>query len=252
MDKRMSLDELIDTIRNAVTLSCKLPWTLGNENVERIIKNDALRYFYREYKYANQVTYYYADIMSMYKNKSTDIKFLTLPDEIEAVRWVYMVNYNDMYNLGYLLPKNSISLGQTTQPYIAAINMGEFAESMAVMQNLQDAIATFQKNTTKFRFDPNSKRFEVQTSLTKNLMLEVWANIPEEYLFGDPYFLKYVTGKAMIEYSVHLSFNPLQLAGNSSINTDKIYEIGTKKVEEVLEYLKTQARNHSFLFNRTR
>jgi len=251
MEKRLTLNEIIDVVRQNVTMSCKLPYTLGDENVERIIKYDALRYFYREYKYANQKTYYYVDLMSMYKNKSTDIKFLTLPDEIEAVRWVYMVNYDDMYNLGYLLPKNSISLGQTSQPYIAAINVSEWAESMAVMQNMQDALATFQKNTTKFAFDPNSKRFEVQTSLRKNLMLEVWANIPEEFLFGDPYFLKYVTGVAMMDYATHLSFTDMQLAGNSKISTDRIYDRGKALYDEVQTYIKGISRA-TFFFNRTR
>ena len=61
MEKRLALNEIIDVVRQNVTLSCKLPYTLGNENIERIIMYDALRYFYREYKWANQKTYYYVD-----------------------------------------------------------------------------------------------------------------------------------------------------------------------------------------------
>jgi len=45
MDKRLALDEIIDVVRNNVTLNCLLPYTLGNDNIERIIKNDAMRYF---------------------------------------------------------------------------------------------------------------------------------------------------------------------------------------------------------------
>lgn len=251
MDKQLSLTEFIDVIRGNVTLSCKLPYTLGNDNIERIIRYDALRYFYREYKWANQRTYYYVDLLSMYKNKSVDIKFITLPDEIEAVRWIYMVNYNDMYNLGYLLPMNSISLGQTSSPFVAAINVSEWAESMAVMQNFQDALATFSKNTVKFSFDPNSKRFEVQTSLKQNLILEVWANISEEFLFGDPYFIRYVTGIAMMDFATQISFTGMQLAGNTTINTDKLYDRGDKMVTEVKEYISKITRA-SFFINKTR
>lgn len=251
MDNRLGLDEFIDVIRNNITLSCKLPYTLGNANIERIVKYDALRYFYREYKYANQRTYYYVDLLSMYKNRNTDIKFITLPDEIEAVRWVYMVNFHDMYNLGYLLPQNSIGFGQTSQPYVATINVSEFAESLAVMQNFQDALATFNKNTVKNTFDPNSKRFEVQTSLKRNLILEVYAHIPEDALFGDPYFINYVTGTAMMDFSMQLSFVDMQLAGNTKISTDRMYERGKEMRDKVIEYIKGITRG-GFFFNKTR
>lgn len=251
MSKSLTLDEFIDVVRNTVTMNCKLPYTLGNDNIERIIQYDALRYFYREYKYANQKTYYYVDLASMYKNKNVDIKFLQLPDEIEAVRWIYMVNYQDMYNLGYLLPRNSIGFQQTSQPYIAAINVSEWAESMTVMQSMQDALAVFNKNTVKFSFDPNSKRFEVQTRLNKNLILEVYANIPQEHLFGDPYFIKYVSGVAMMDYATHLGFTDMQLAGNTKINVDRIYDRGSAYVTEVKEYIKSITRT-SFFFNKTR
>lgn len=251
MDSRLTLDELIDVVRNNVTLNCKLPYTLGNANIERIIKFDALRWFYREYKYALQRTYYYVDLQSFWKNTSVDIKFITLPDEIEAVRWIYLVSYNDMRNLGYILPNGSISLGQTSTPFVASLNAGEYAQSFAVMQSLQDAISTFSKNTVKFYFDPNSKRFEIQTSLQHNLILEVYAHIPEEALFGDPYFIKYVTGMAMLDYATELSFTDMTLAGNTKINTDRIYDRGDKMVEEVKEYIKGITRG-SFFFNKTR
>lgn len=251
MDSRLSLEELVDVVRNNVTLNCKLPYDLGNDNIERIIVQDAMRYFYREYKYALMRTYYYIDVQSFWKHNGTGIKFITLPDEIEAIRWIYQVNYTDMQNLGYLLPRNSISLGQTTQPFIAAINVGEFAQSVAAMQTMQDALAMFSKNTVKNAFNPNSKRFEIQTGLKHNLMLEVYARIPEDALFGDPWFIKYVTGLTMMDYSIQMSFLDMQLAGNTKISTDRIYDRGKELIEEVKEYIKGITRT-SFFFNKTR
>ncbi len=239
-DSSFDLDSFIDVIRQNVSLSCKLPYTLGNDNIERIIKYDALRYFYREYKFANHKTYYYVDLISMFKNKSVGTKFITLPNEIEAVLKIHMVNYNEMRNLGYMVPGNSLSLGQTSTPFVAAINVSEFGESMGAMQTLQDAMNNFSKSTTKFYFDVNSKRFEVMTSLDRNIVLEVYAHIPEDALFGDPWFIKYVTGIAMMDYSTHLSFTDMQLAGNTKISTDRIYDRGTLLVTEVKEYIKTK------------
>lgn len=251
MDSRLNIEELIDLVNQSLTLNCTIPTFVTADQIRRIATQEAARYFYRYYKYALQRTYYYVDLQSLYGKTSTNIKFITLPDEIEAIKWVYMVNYNDMHNLGFLMPKGSINFGPTSQPYVASINVSEWAESVAVMQNFQDAISTFNKNTVKFAFDPNSKRFEVQTSLKSNIMLEVYAHIPEEALFGDPLFIKYVTGKGMIELSIRLSFNDMQLAGNTKINADKFYEQGTKMVEEVMAAIKA-ITNSGFFFNKTR
>ena len=250
MENQYSLDEFTDIIRGNVTFNCKLPYTLGNDNIERIIQYDALPWFYRKYKYANQKTYYYVDLQSFWKKQSTGINFLTLPKEVESIKWIYATNYNDMRNLGFLLPNNSIALGATTTPFVAAINVSEFAESVSTMQALQDAVNMFAKNTFKFSFDANSKRFEIQTSCTHNLVLEVYAHISEEFLFSDPYFIKYVTGIAMMDYATHLSFTDMQLAGNSKINTDRIYDRGEKLMTEVKEYIE-KIPNTMFFINKT-
>jgi hypothetical protein len=250
MENEYGLDEFIDIIRQNITFNCKLPYTLGNENIERVIQYDALPWFYREYKYATQRTYYYVDLQSLFKNNSNGVKFITLPKEIQAIRWIYNVNFSNMRNLGYLMPNNSVALGMTSTPYVAAINVSEFAQSVGVMQTLQDAISMFVKTTVKFAFDPNSKRFEVQTSLRNNLILEVYASIPEQFLFADPWFIKYVTGMAMMDYATHLSFVDMELAGNSKISTDRIYDRGDKLVIETKEYIKGITRA-SFFFNKT-
>lgn len=251
MDKRLNIDEIIDLVRQKVTLNGRLPFTLTNDNIERIIKEDGLRYFYRNYKYGNQITYYYVDLQSYFRNTKTGARFITLPDEIIAIKWIYLVNYQDMHNLGYLLPRNGIGMGQTTQPFVATINVSEFAQSVGALQTFQDALAMFSKNTVKFSFDPNSKRFEVLTSLNRNLILEVRAEIPADALFGDPLFIDYVTGKTMMEYSTHLSYTDMQLAGNTKISTDRIYEQGEKLVENAIEKMNKMTKS-AFFFNRTR
>ena len=251
MDQQLSIVELIDLVNQTLTINCKIPQFLPNEAIHRIIYQDALRYFYKKYKYALQRTYYYVDMLSLYKMRSTDVKFITLPDEIEAITWIYMVGYNDMFNLGYLLPQNSISFGQTSQPYVASINVSEWAESMAVMQNFQDALATFNKNTVKFSFNPNSKRFEVQTSLKHNLVLSVYAHIPEENLYGDHLFIKYVTGRSLVELAVILSIIDTPLAGNAKINVTSLQSRGEALILEVQEAI-NKITNVGWFLNSTR
>lgn len=242
MDNQFTIEELIDLVQQDVTVNCALPKILPDDAIRRIITQQGLRWFYRYYKYALQRSYYYVDIVSMYRNKKTDSKFFYLPNDVEGIKWIYMVNYDELRNIGYLLPSNSIAFGVTTQSYIASINVSEWAESLSVMNMFNDSLAAYSKNTIKFHFDPNSKRFEVLTSLDKNLILEVNAHIPAEFLYQDPLFIKWVTGKAYIEYSRVLGFDNAPLAGNVTINYDKYYELGNKMVEEVETQVKSISR----------
>lgn len=251
MDNQLTFEELADMIKQEVTLNCKLPSLLTDVQLERIVKNDGLKYFYDQYKFATQRTYYYVDLQSFWKHRGTGASWIQLPHEIRAIKWIYLVGYRDMHNLGFLLPRNSMSLGQTTQPFVASINVGEFAQSVAVMQSLQDSIASFAKNTVKNSFNKNSKRLEIHTSNKYNYILECYAEIPQEFLFGDNYFIKYVTGKAMMEYATELSFTNQELAGNTQISTDRIYERGQNMVTAVEEYIKGITRT-SFFINKTR
>ncbi len=250
MDNQFTIEELIDLVQQELTVNCAIPKFLPDDAIRRIATQQGLRWFYRYYKYALQKTYYYVDLMSMYRNKRTDTKFFSLPTEVEGIRWIYIVNYNDMRGIGNALPNNSLSFGTTTQPYVASINMSEMMQSLATANALGDALAIYSKNTVKFSFDPNSKRFEVLTSLHHNLILEVNAQIPAEYLFSDPLFIKWVTGKAYVEYGRVMGWDDASLAGDVKINYEKYFELGTKMVEEVEEQVKKISR--VTLLNRTR
>src|SRR5208283_3400114 len=115
MDNKLTLNELVDLIQQDLTVNCALPKVVPDVAIQRIITQRALRWFYTWYKYATQRTYYYVDLIQMYRNRSTDTKFFYLPDEIMAIKWIYLVNYNEMKNLGYILPTNAIGLGATSQ-----------------------------------------------------------------------------------------------------------------------------------------
>lgn len=251
MENQLSIEELIDLVQQEITVNCALPKLLPDNAIRRIATQQGMRWFYRYYKYALQKTYYYVDLISMYKNKSTDTKFFTLPPEIEGIKWIYLVNYSDMRSLAGLMPTNSFNLSMTSSSFVASINVSEWAESLTTMNALSDSLAMYSKNTIKFSFDPNSKRFEVLTSLTKNLVLEVNAHIPAQYLFADPLFIKWVTGKAYIEYSRVLGFDDASLAGDVKINYDPYRDMGLEMVKEVEEQVKSITRA-SIIVNKTR
>ncbi len=252
MDNKFTLNELVDLIQQDLTVNCALPKVVPDEAIQRIITQKGLRWFYRWYMNATQRTYYYVDLIQMYRNRSTDSKFFYLPDEIESIKWIYLVNYNEMRNLGYILPTNAIGFGATSQSYVASINVSEWAEALTTMNNFNDALSSYSKNTVKFHFDSNTKRFEVLTYLDKNLILEVYAHIPPEALFGDPIFIKWVTGNAYIEMARVLGFDDMPMAGDVKVNYEKYYELGDAMKKEAEETVLKMSRSTRAFINRTR
>lgn len=247
----MTRVEFIDIIRNNVTFNCKLPYTLGNENIERIIEFDALPYFYRMYYHALRKTHYYVDLISMQKNLKTATKIIQLPIEIESISWIILVNYSDMRNLGGMFANNNLGLGATTAPFVSHLSISDWGVSMGVMQSIGDALAHFSKKTVAHNFDPNTKFLEVLTELRTNIVLQCYARIPEEYLFEDPYFIKYVTGVALQDFSIELSFADTTLAGNVKLNSERIFSRGEAYITEVKEYIKAYQKI-GYFNNKTR
>ena len=153
----LTLDELVDLVQMDITVNCTLPKALPDDAIARIATQKGLRYFYRWYKYANQRTYYYVDLMSMYTRTQTASKFFYLPEEIESIKWIYMVNYKEFGGLGNMLPVGSIGMAPSSQPFVASINVSEWAEASATMNAFSDSLAAYSKNTVKFLLELVSK-----------------------------------------------------------------------------------------------
>ena len=47
MDQRLNLNELVDLVNQTLTMNCAIPQFLPNDAIQRIIYQDALRYFYK-------------------------------------------------------------------------------------------------------------------------------------------------------------------------------------------------------------
>lgn len=247
----MTRAEFIDVIRNNVSLNCRLPYTLGNENIERVLEWDAKPYFYRMYYYALWKTFYYIDLISMKRNLSTATKLIQLPQEVESVTWLYQVNYSDMMNLGHMFAHTNLMFGMTSQPYISHLSISDWGVAMATMQAVGDGLAMFSKNTLRHNFNSNTKVLELQTTTRYNIVLEVYARIPEEYLFDDPWFIKYVTGIVMQDFAIEIGFSDTTLAGNVKLNAERIASRGEAYVEEVKNHI-SELNKTGYFINRTR
>lgn len=256
-----TIEETIANTQAHLTMSGALPCILPDAEIRRVIERVALPYFYRNYYLASQKTYFYIDKTTFTSEQYTAHNYVVLPDEIQAVTYVYGVGFNRGFFSGYASQEYlgnyggaNINYGTTMpggnmdnsipsqNPYMNSYinNVGNFSLYKVVLDGFADVLNQMNKITFKTSFNPNNKRFQVLTKVDRNLILEAYAGIEVEHLFADPLFNRYLCALCDIQLGMMLTRYDMQLAGNVKINGDSIKVQGEAeklKVEDELKAL---------------
>lgn len=244
-----TIDELIDLIQNELTISCALPRTLPDANIRQIIETRALVWFYRNYQYAVQKLYYFIHQDAFYTEDWTRYRFVQLPCEIQSISYLYEVRGDSLFQLGINTPNLSVNLGVTNQPYLSSYvtTIGELGVYKTVLDNMSDMLNQLNKYTLKFQFNQLNHRLNILTNVKHNVIIEAYANIPEENLFKDDLFFKYVVGYSKIQLGNMVGRYDFQLPGSIKINSSDLISQGKEEVKEVEEEIKNMSTSSWFI-----
>jgi hypothetical protein len=77
--------------------------------------------------------------------------------------------------------------------------------------------------------------------------MEAYANIPQEYLFKDDLFIKYVTAWSKVQYGNMTGRYDWTLPGGVKINSADMVSQGKEEVKEVEEEIKGQSNSGWFV-----
>lgn len=244
----LTIDELVDQVQNHITMSKTLPCYLKDEEIMRIIEQDAAPYMYRKYRWATGRAYYFIPHDTLSVMKTADKYHITLP-EVEAVIWTYIMNDRSMFQIGLNAPNMTINVGVTNQPYINSFltTVGELGVYKASIDSFADVLNSMTKTTVKYWFNPNNKRYSVATKVTQSLMLEVAVRIEKEALYADPYFQRYAKALAKIQMGTLISFADMQLVGGVKLNGEMIKTAGEQERDKVIEEIEKMSGASSFI-----
>jgi hypothetical protein len=86
-----------------------------------------------------------------------------------------------LLQLGINVPNLSVNLGVTINASLSSYvtTIGELGVYKTMIDNMSDMLDQMSLFTTKFQFNYLSHRLHVLTGIDKNIMLEVYANIPQ-------------------------------------------------------------------------
>lgn len=244
-----TIEELIDFVQNDITIGCSLPKNLPDSEVRRIIETRALPWFYRNYQYAVQKLYFFIHQDAFGTEEFTKYRFVTVPCEIQSVVYLYEVRGESLFQLGINTPNLSVNLGVTNQPYLSSYvtTIGELGVYKTILDSMSDMLNQLNKYTLKFHFNQLAHRLHILTNVKHNVIMEAYANIPQEYLFKDDLFIKYVTAWSKVQYGNMTGRYDFTLPGNVKINSADMVSQGKEEIKEVEEEIKGQSNSGWFV-----
>ena len=243
-----SIEELIDFVQNDITIGCSLPKVLPDTEIRRFVETRAKEWFYQNYQYAVSKQYYFVDKTAFTTDEYTKYRHIELPCEIQSISYVYQMRGESLLQLGINTPNMSVNLGVTNQPYLSSYvtTIGELGVYKTLIDNLSDMMNQLNLYTTKFHFNYRTHRFNVLTNVKYHLILECYVNIPDEDLFTDPYFIKYVTGWSKWQMGNLNGRYTMQLPGGVTINNTDLVSQGKEEMKEVEDDIKNMSQGAFF------
>ena len=244
-----SIEELVDLVQNELTISCALPKSLPDANIRQIVETRALPWFYRSYQFAVQKIYFFIHKDAFATEEFTRYSYVTVPCAIQSVVYLYEVRGDSLFQLGINTPNLSVNLGVTNQPYLSSYvtTIGELGVYKTVLDSMSDMLNQLNKYTLKYQFNQLNHRLHILTNVQHNVIMEAYANIPQENLFRDDLFFKYVTGYAKQQLGNMMGRYDFTLPGGVKIQAADLVSQGKEEVKEVEEEIKGQSTSSWFI-----
>lgn len=248
----VTVEQLIDIVQQDLTFSGMMPKILPDKDIKRIIREVALPWFYRNYRFAVQKTYFYLGKENLTNDLYTRYKYFILPEEIENVVKIIRIDNPSLFRLGIQAPHLSINLGVTNQPFLTSFvsTVGELGVYRSVLSAFATELNKLNRPTVKFDFNHINKRLHILTDVTTNLMLEVWLRVEPEMLFDNEVFKEYIIGYSRMRLGEALSMFNFNMPGGFQYNAENIKQSGKEMYDRVLEKIKGETTTDWFIMSK--
>lgn len=245
---KMTIEQIIDYVQADLTFSGTLPKVLPDLEIVRIIKEEALEWFYKNYQFAVIKSYYKLDKDFIRSEYYTAMGYITLPEEVENITRIVEINNPSLFRIGIQAPNLSINFGVTNQPYLTSFvtNIGELSTYRQILSAFSDEVNKLARNYTKFSFNPVNKRLNILDEIRTDFMLEVYVRLQQEEIFNNNLFKKYVVSLSSIRLGQMLGRLTFNMPGSFQYNASDLISQGQTSLDKVIEEIQKQSPNSSF------
>jgi hypothetical protein len=259
-DGQITIEQLIDIVNQELTISGLMPKILPDREIKRLIKEHALEWFYKNYQFAVQRSYYFLPRECLAHDCYTAHKYFIMPEEVENITRIVKIDDPSLFRLGIQAPHLSINLGVTNQPFLTSFvtTVGDLGVYRSIISAFSDEINKMNKPTLMFSFNHINKQLKILTSTatsgggngTIDLMLEVYLRVQQEELFDFYLFKDYVIGLAKVRQGEAVGRFNMPMPGNFTYNANDMITEGKAMITSVQDKVKGESQTGWFIMSR--
>lgn len=233
----MTKAELVETVQRELDASFALPSQLQPTEIERLIDQSAV-WFYENYREAVETQYYIMSASEFRRPEFKQTRTITMPDCVVSVFEV-----KEITGAGLI---GTVDRDFADNKLIASeIYLSPFTGDGLVFRTAQyqffDLTRAFFLEWIRYDFNRRTHKVKILgRDPYRDVFFNTYVKIPDDKLYEDYYFFRYVTAKSKISLGRMLSFFDYNLMGGIKVNAADIKAEGEAEVEKIEQEIKDQ------------
>ena len=240
----MTKQELVENVERELNTSFALPSQLNASEIERIIDQTAT-WFYENYAEAVETQLFVMLASEFHKPEFISTRTVMMPECVISVSSV-----KEISGAGLI---GSVDRDFADNKLIASeIYLSPFTGDSLVFRTAQyqffDLTRAFFLEWVRYDFNRRTRKCKILgRTPAKDVCFEAYSKIPNDKLYEDYYFLRYVTAKSKIALGRMLSFFDYNLMGGIKVNAADIKSEGEAEVEKIEQQIQDQTPPDYFM-----
>lgn len=233
----MTKQELVEIVQRELDASFALPSQLQPTEIERLIDQCSI-WFYENYRESVETQHYIMRVSEFQKDEFKKYRTIMMPDCVVSV-----FECKEISGAGLL---GTVDRDFADNKLIASeIYLSPFTGDNLVFRTAQyqffDLTRSFFLEWIRYDFNRRTKKLKILgRDPMKDVYFNTYVKIPDDKLYEDYYFMRYVTAKSKISLGRMLSFFDYNLMGGIKVNAQDIKAEGEAEVEKIEQEIKDQ------------
>jgi len=241
----MTKQELVDMVNGEITASCSIPFSVPSKEIERIIDLEQ-RWIFREYRDAVQDSWYVLDKTYYNTQEWKNTRTFQMPSCVMAVKYVYEMTSGQRV-FGIHDPDLTFDRLMAADLYLTPLSSDQITYR-TIQWSFWDLAKQFNLRDINHHFSINTHRLIITgRDPVESLFVSTLNTIPEEELYDDPVFIRWVIAKAKIQLARIIGTFNYSLIGGIQINFSDIRTEGQDELKELKDKIKSDSPPDYFM-----